>query len=114
MSWADRTERVQDAATRHFREENVFLDFAGIGLQTVPVPAIFREPHVAVSTDLEAEISSSVPTLDVKLNALPRFPNPPEPRESADHVVVRGERLRIDDAQADGEGMLKLFLREIQ
>lgn len=112
MSWAERTARVQKAATRVFREENVFLDFYGIGPSSEPVPAIYREPHVAVRTDVEAEIQSSRPTLDIRRADLPRDPNPPEIRETADHVIVRGERFRIDESQEDGEGMLKLFLVE--
>lgn len=114
MSWLDRTARVQKAATRVFGEENVFLDFHGIGLSTEPIPSIFREAHEAVRIDLEAEISSESPLLDVRLADLPREPNPPEPRSQSDYVVVRGERLRIVDSREDGEGMLTLVLREVE
>lgn len=111
MGWREQVALLQRSAVRTFASgaDPERFTYTAAGFAPVAVSGVFREAHAYVDPRTTVAVSTDQPTLDVIAADLPRAPR------IDDQVAVRvarfgGRTWRVIDAQADGEGMFKLFL----
>lgn len=72
-----------------------------------PIRGIFNARYTGVDPDTERLVSTNQPNLGIRAGDLASAP------VKGDRVIVRGVWYRVNDAQEDGEGWIKLFLYEV-
>lgn len=113
MGWREQIALVQGACVRTFADgadPEQFL-FAAAGFAPVPVLGVYREAHTYVDPRTTVAVSTTQPTLDVRQSDLPREPKRDD-LVTALAARFGGRRWRVSDAQGDGEGIWKLFLKD--
>lgn len=117
MAWREQLDLLQGHAVRTFAgagsAEPEQFDYTGAG-QPAPVRVlgIYRDKHTYVDTRTTTQVSTEQPTLDVieaNLGYRPQIRDrvtSPAPRHA-------GKTWEVVDHNSDGEGMWKLFLKQV-
>lgn len=81
------------------------ISFRRSGMESFNVEGIFDENYVVVDPNTGAQIMSSKPVLTMRSGDIPGGKG-----QESDRFDIDGKIYRIDDEQADSEGMIRLFL----
>lgn len=98
---------IHAAAGMALGEDAVFTPVKSApGHDPIPLRGIWNGVAELVDVGNEARVSTTAPILDIRLSDLPGLP------KDGDLVEVLGKTYRVIDAQPDGQGMVRLILKE--
>lgn len=115
MGWPELRRNLQGVVVTTFAEREAdgtpSWSYLRDGVAVVDeLEAVQREEHAEIDLGLEATASSTLPELHVRLEDLPAG----GANRRTDRVQnAAGERFRFEDEQPDGEGIVRLVLKEV-
>lgn len=108
MDWSGAVSAAQDAFRDTFGEPVEYR--VGGTAPGLSVSGIFNEVSTAIDMNTGAEVTIPQPNVGLKLSDLQGDSDTPFIHGERDRLVIRGVLYRISNAQADGEGMVKMNL----